>query len=228
MTPPPNACIGLRQPISLLPTHPSALPEHAAALGTHSSSPLHSLSASRPTLLNPILTPCCPGAWRRLIQLLSGWIAAQRRRPGRPSSTRSFEASTCRTPRHARSGPRPPTAPARSHQVAFLWPSFVGAAGNECSGNECTTALLAARARATPLPQLVGRTSACQMCPDRMFICRSPCTVAICGRAQQLGMMKKKSCVASVTMTLVWGVICEYMKFPSRSELPFGRGAANG
>ena len=120
MTPPPNACIGLRQPISLLPTHPSALPEHAAALGTHSSSPLHSLSASRPTLLNPILTPCCPGAWRRLIQLLSGWIAAQRRRPGRPSSTRSFEASTCRTPRHARSGPRPPTAPARSHQVAFL------------------------------------------------------------------------------------------------------------
>ena len=120
MTPPCPARIGLALPIFLIPSHFPALPEHRTCIRTPSCSPLHSLSASRPTLLNPILTPCCPGAWRRLIQLLSGWIAAQRRRPGRPSSTRSFEASTCRTPRHARSGPRPPTAPARSHQVAFL------------------------------------------------------------------------------------------------------------
>ena len=40
----------------------------------------------------------------------------------------------------------------------------------------------------------------------------------------RFGMKSKISCVVSVTMTFIWGVIVRYLLLISPEELPFGRG----
>jgi hypothetical protein len=173
------------------------------ALSTPLATLGHRSGAPRPTSPSPPLTPPTLDARGRLIKVMFCLIADQRRRPGRPRSTRSIEASTCRTTRRARSGLGPPAAPARPPQVASRVPLLAPALGTNAVGCRSPSALLAARERATSIAELLGRISACQPCPSRMFVVGHRVRAGSLGEAPRFGMMIKLLCVASVTMTLI-------------------------